>query len=116
MGSAEWGMKTVQLLSKMKGDGGMDSNGYPDEHELETMREWPMEKGYQDLMEYIEPKWQYGDIGYFAKKGNVYKLSTAGWSGNEDIIQALQENLTFWGCCWLSSRRGGHHEFRINRP
>jgi len=92
----------------------MDKNGYPDEHNLRVIRTWPKEAGYEDLMEYIAPTWQYADMGYFSREGNIYKLSTGGWSGNEDIIQALRDNLIFWGCCWLSSQRGGHYKFEVN--
>ena len=58
----------------------------------------------------------YGDCGYFELKGkNVLRLrlSSAGWSGNEDRIEALTQNM-FWTCFWEKSMRGGHHYFKIN--
>ena len=40
-------------------------------------------------------------------------LLTGGWSGNEEIIAALQGNWTFWPRYWESSERGGRHVFRF---
>jgi len=90
-------------------------DGYPTEEELEKIRVWD----YMDmptLFEYIESLWTYDDP-YFRKErlkdGYVYHISTAGWSGNEDIISALSCNLMVWSLTWQSSRRGGHYEFIV---
>jgi len=40
-----------------------------------------------------------------------WELHTGGWSGNEEIIRAMQDNRVWWGMFWESSRRGGHYEF-----
>ena len=38
-------------------------------------------------------------------------ISTGGWSGNEDLIGAMQNNAMLWIMTWVSSRRGGHYTF-----
>lgn len=38
-------------------------------------------------------------------------LITGGWSGNEDVIHALQQNFVWWILTWRSSERGGKHVF-----
>ena len=89
----------------------MDANGYPESSELKRIREWP----YQDaagLMDFIRSIWWTADWGW-KQTGMVFDISTGGWSGNESIIEALQENAMFWILCWWESRRGGHYRFEI---
>lgn len=100
----------------------MTIDGYPEDHELETIRTW--DKDPVELMEYIYCRWQYRDWGWKQKRlyadkrrheppKMVYYVSTAGWSGNESIIDALQGNFIFWGLYWHQSRAGGHYIFKI---
>jgi hypothetical protein len=42
----------------------------------------------------------------------IITLYTDGWSGNEDIIDALARS-NFWQRWWLRSERGGIHTFKI---
>lgn len=44
----------------------------------------------------------------------ILRLSTAGWSGNEEIIKALKRNRIFWSMFWAKSERGGHYTFEID--
>ena len=84
---------------------------YPTEEQLLKIQEYP---GYdwELLMVHVEVLWEYADWGWH-RKGRTYRISTGGWSGNEDIIQALQANVMFWSLCWVQSRRGGHYIFEI---
>ena len=91
----------------------MNSDGYPDEEELATIAKWPYDN-LPALMEYIKRRWQYSDCGYWKQRGTMYRISTGGWSGNESIISAMQENTMFWLLCWVSSRRGGHYTFNVD--
>jgi hypothetical protein len=92
----------------------MDKDGYPDDEELNKISNWDA-KDFIGLMEYIYDLWKYSDCGYWEKEelldGNTYKISTGGWSGNEDIIEALIRNHLFWMLYWRQSKRGGHYIF-----
>lgn len=89
----------------------MDADGYPDEIELQRIKEWPA-TDLLGLMAFVENLWWMPDWGW-RKKGNIYSISTAGWSGNESLVKAMHENWMFWTFCWQSSRRGGHYEFEV---
>lgn len=100
----------------------MDADGYPDEVELAKIREWDW-RDLDGLMAYVKELWWMPDWGWTEevapqeddRPAKRYYISTGGWSGNEDLIDAMQENHVVWSLCWWSSRRGGHHEFRLPR-
>lgn len=85
--------------------------GYPTKKELKQIRNWP-HTDFPGLMRFIEGIWHWPDWGW-SQDGEHFYLSTGGWSGNEDIIEAMQANTVFWTICWVSSRRGGHYVFRV---
>lgn len=95
----------------------LDADGYPTEDSLRQITEAPAMKraDVEALLGHVRQIWQYAECGYWSQEGDLYKLSTGGWSGNEDIIGALQANFPFWALHWLSSRRGGHHEFELRK-
>ena len=103
----------------------MDSEWYPLPETLGKIQGWQI-NGYQDcedLLAWVQQLWKWDS--YFTcehrRKRNVkggrlyrtYHVSTGGWSGHEDMINAMQENYMFWGLAWYSSRKGGHFEFRV---
>ena len=90
------------------------SNEYPSEAALEKIKVWPIgdKFDWHPLMEYVESEWWAADWGWH-RMGNTYRVSTGGWSGNEELISAMQANYMFWSMCWVSSRRGGHFVFRV---
>jgi len=79
---------------------------------LDIIEKWPYSDA-EGLLEYVHEIWAYADSGYWRQKGRRYWISTAGWSGNEDIMGALHKNTMFWMMCWQSSKRGGHFVFEI---
>jgi hypothetical protein len=87
-------------------------NQYPSDVDLQRIRQWYISdiEDFRDLMSYIENIWVFGDWG-FRQDGDTYQLNTGGWSGNEEIIQALRENTIFWIFYWEQSHRGGHYVF-----
>jgi hypothetical protein len=90
--------------------------GYPTDEQLKIIEEWPIVNPqdiaeFHKIMEYIKPLWEFADCGYWVQDGDIYYLHTAGWSGNEDIIGALDKNIIFWMLYWYRSERGGHYIF-----
>lgn len=69
----------------------------------------------------LRPLWRYEDSYIWTRQGTTYTaqgpnpwralaLAAAGWSGNEDIVGALDGTL-FWARYWAASGRGGLHLF-----
>lgn len=92
---------------------------YPTEEALLKIKEWDILKwdSLLELLEFIKDEWSYPD--YFVLTGkNVLRLElhTGGWSGNEDIIEALMNNSLFWILYWVKSKRGGHYYFKFKKP
>lgn len=89
---------------------------YPSDESLDAIKNWQLNQ-YIELMNFVKEIWKYPDWGWeesnHPEGGVLYTISTGGWSGNEDIINALQDNTMFWLTCWQSSRRGGHYEFHV---
>ena len=94
----------------------MKRDKYPTEEELKSIKEWDVVTNPFGLIDFIKGLWRYPD--YFIVKGKQVinlELHTVGWSGNEDIIRALQENKFFFLLYWQKSTRGGHYYFRIEK-
>jgi len=88
----------------------MPLDNYPTKIELGMIRKWPFmdEKGWLD---YCLGLWTFD--GWATKRGGNYRFATGGWSGNEDIIEAMQANMGCWMSTWRSSHRGGLYKFQI---
>lgn len=102
-----------------------DADGYPTEETLAAIKNWNVvNDGPYELVEFLHKAWHFAGWGWLMKpirrgmsKGH-HKLyiSTGGWSGNESLIGALQENGMFMAMFWVSSTRGGHYEFDLWKP
>ena len=92
-------------------------NEYPEESVLRKIKKYDiMKDGVDGLLDLVHENWKYADEGGFrltGKKVRKLELITLGWSGNEDVINALGKNLMFWPLYWTKSVRGGHHWFEI---
>lgn len=96
---------------------------YPDAADLERIRSWEPEDP-RDWFAYIQSVGKYWpDQGWgwseeettddWDKPVRRYRISTGGWSGNEEIIGAMSANFIMWHRSWESTRRGGHYVFDI---
>ena len=90
-----------------------DRDRYPTEETLQAIREWPQDDR-RGLAEFVCEAWTYDNYRTLGERS--LELHTGGWSGNESLISALQDNHVFWFMCWLKSERGGHYWFELPEP
>jgi hypothetical protein len=99
----------------------LDEDRYPTEEYLNWLKDWRswVEEGTSDAMvpnilQSLKETWTYGSIEikrpYNAQF--VVELHTYGWSGNEEIIEALEKNPLFWSN-WIRHDVGGHYYFKF---
>lgn len=87
-----------------------DANGYPSRRTLLAIEQWPSDE-IDNLFRFLRSAWKWRE--FCRRYRRYYSFSTGGWSGNEDLIRALQQNTVAWGLCWVSSERGGHYRFEL---
>ena len=81
--------------------------------ELNYIKNFDLTKhSIKELLDFVEPLWNYPDR--FVRHYHSMYLSTGGWSGNEDIVDALHHNFIFWSMYWYKSQRGGHYWFKTD--
>jgi len=86
----------------------LDENGYPDEGSLKQITEWDLKtKDLYGLLDLIKENTHWEDRQIHIKGKRVIRLEyhTGGWSGNEDVIRALERNPFFWILFWQKSIR-----------
>lgn len=86
---------------------------YPTDAELKKIEKW----GFDDMrgwLDFVCSIWWMPDWGIRTTKRRLY-ISTGGWSGNEQIIGAMNKNFINWSQTWFSSRTGGHFIFKLPR-
>lgn len=101
-----------------------DDDSYPTDNILDFLTTYAISsENLVEFINHIKNTWKYDDWGFVInmhtdETGETYKclnLHTGGWSGNEDVICALERNIVFWGIAWSESRRGGHYRFDLSR-
>lgn len=93
----------------------MDDDGYPDEEDLQQVRD---HAGFQPedacaLLEQVRSLWHWPNYATVTQVGDKlrHEFCTGGWSGNESLIAALEDNTMFWLRWWQLSERGGRYVF-----
>ena len=88
---------------------------YPSDGELKIATEYQVTNdNFHIFMAYIKSIWWCPNWGWTRDEG-TYRISTGGWSGNEDVIGALMRNSVFWLMYWKQSRVGGHYIFSLSK-
>ena len=111
----------MTMTTQKTNDEYLDEDGYPSDQALDMIETWD----YNDVggwFKFIENIWHLRSWGWTEHRQAQldsadkieYHISTAGWSGNESIIAAMQQNQILWSYTWVQSRRGGHYIFEIN--
>lgn len=92
--------------------------------ELDIISKHDYKRGDTDFWQAIREFWDehYGrwdeedSMDSYGRNVRTYTLATGGWSENEDIIEAMQQNRFLWMTCWYQSTRGGLHVFKVAQP
>lgn len=96
---------------------------YPTEKELEKIKKWDW-NDCEGLAKFVQSIWHWGEDyaplddwkkDEFDREYRMFRLITGGWSGNEDIVRALNKNTMFQMICWQASFRGGLHIYHIKK-
>lgn len=87
----------------------MDYHGYPDDAELQALQSWDI-VDFRGLADFLIERWIYPNYISLNKKGDTLTVSTGGWSGHEELIDAI--NPLWYGCHFYSLKRGGHYKFK----
>jgi hypothetical protein len=97
----------------------IDEDGYPTEETERLVREF--EGDARELLASLREVWMhptYWDeeegVDILDRPVHRYHVSTAGWSGNESLIDALRNHWIFWMRFWVEERVGGHFIFEIS--
>jgi len=101
----------------------LNNEGYPTEEFLDFVRTFKPSKEItmnNFVEDYLKAAWWPDGIRGFSYKRRVkdrrtLRLSTGGWSGNEEIIAAIKENfpLSLFYLCMVQWRVGGHYTFKV---
>lgn len=118
----------AELKARLMDEEHVDDDGYPTDAALALIEKWHW-TDCGGLFDFVKSIWHLASWGwrevdasalptdsseYNKNGGAILLISTAGWSGNESIIRALQDNWMAWSLCWIQSRRGGHYIFKLH--
>jgi hypothetical protein len=101
----------------------IDDEGYPTAEWLQFIREYKPDDSLP-LVEFVEmiliDGWFMADYGFRLhrkyKGKQKLELHTGGWSGNEEIIEAIKSNifLTHFQMKYVMWQAGGHYYFELS--
>ena len=95
-------VNTVGAMGDPSDDPVLGSDGYPHTIEIARIKTWPVQSmaDLRGLLEYVRRRWKYDDMMWAesdetddmlgGRRYREYRMSTGGWSGNEDLVGALE--------------------------
>lgn len=87
-----------------------DKDSYPTPLEILKIQTWNPDDPF-GLIGYVFGKWTWKDYCKIKSLEPIcFELHTGGWSGNEQIIEAMKIN-PFWEKYLVKEKRGGHYYF-----
>jgi hypothetical protein len=99
----------------------MTDDVYPTDEELRLISNWSV-KDITEWFAFVQSLWALTDWkiedvvdDILERPVTRYTISTGGWSGNEELIGAMQRNWLLWSLTWVQSRRGGQYIFEDPR-
>lgn len=94
-----------------------DGDSYPTSKTLRAIRNWPYDKAEELFLE-IQKYW-FGGEDYCHKDDSApgcWRISSAGWSGNESCLSEMQQNYMLWMQIFVCHKVGGHYVFSSTFP
>lgn len=84
----------------------LDTDGYPTEETLDTIRSFGVEKDPLEALRFLAEAWHWPEfVG--EREDGLYIFATGGWSGNESLICALHESSLWRVRMWMTLELAG---------
>lgn len=113
-------LESKRVIDTLLQEDMLDDTGYPTDAALKIVELWHWNDS-SGWFKFIKSIWHLASWGWVEgeydhdwdvnEKIYRYTISTAGWSGNESIVGAMESNNMMWYTTWVQSRRGGHYIF-----
>ena len=101
-----------------------DRDGYPTDETLDAITKWDV-GDLTGLFRFLTAAWsEYGqytdqlsdserEVAGVEGEHQLVRLVTGGWSGNESLLAALEQNTVAYWMTWRLSALGGLHIFEV---
>lgn len=90
-----------------------DRDGYPTDETLAYIKNWNDLENVQGWMDFCLDA-MHDVYARVDRRENMVYIATGGWSGNEDVINAMSQNI-LWRLCWRMSVIGGAYILRVGQ-
>lgn len=90
-----------------------DADGYPTDETLDIIANWEPSVDVSVWIAFCVAA-LHKTYSTVCRRGNDLWIATGGWSGNEDIIEAMRQNV-MWSLCFRFASAGGGVLLRTNQ-